>query len=64
MFVELLQEEHEEQCGGAQQQIVGSCGHNMMHNSFKTAFVVLEIEKVFRALINCFTEHLHGGKIV
>ena len=34
-FVEFLQEEHREQCGGAQLQIIGSCGLHTMHNAFK-----------------------------
>ena len=49
-FVELLQEEHREQCGGAQLQIIGSCGLHTMHNSFKNGFVVWQVEKVLKAL--------------
>ncbi|XP_062864866.1 uncharacterized protein LOC134326630 isoform X2 [Trichomycterus rosablanca] len=49
-FVELLQEEHREQCGGAQLQIIGSCGLHTMHNSFKNGFTVWQVEKVLKAL--------------
>lgn len=49
-FVELLQEEHREQCGGAQLQIIGSCGLHTMHNSFKNGFAVWQVEKVLKAL--------------
>uniref|UniRef100_A0A3B1ILN4 Exostosin GT47 domain-containing protein n=1 Tax=Astyanax mexicanus TaxID=7994 RepID=A0A3B1ILN4_ASTMX len=49
-FVELLQEEHREQCGGAQLQIIGSCGLHTMHNSFKNGFVVWQVEKLLKAL--------------
>lgn len=49
-FVELLQEEHREQCGGAQLQIIGSCGLHTIHNSFKSGFSVWQVEKVLKAL--------------
>lgn len=49
-FVELLHEEHREQCGGAQLQIIGSCGLHTMHNSFKNGFAVWQVEKVQKAL--------------
>ncbi|XP_041858035.1 uncharacterized protein LOC121650545 [Melanotaenia boesemani] len=49
-FVELLQEEHREQCGGAQLQMTGSCGLHTMHNSFKNGFAVWQVEKVLKAL--------------
>lgn len=49
-FVKLLQEEHREPCGGAQLQIIGSCGLHTMHNSFKNGFAVWRVEKVLKAL--------------
>ena len=49
-FVELLQDEHRDQFGGAQLEIVGSCGLHTLHNSFKNGFMIWEIEKVLRSL--------------
>ena len=52
-IVELLQEEHREQCGGAQLQIIGSCGLHTMHNLFKNGFAVWQVEKAEHFLFHC-----------
>ncbi|KAI2645289.1 Alanine--tRNA ligase [Labeo rohita] len=49
-FVQLLQQEYSEQFGGAQIQIVRSCGLHIMHNSIKAGFGVWQVEKLLKAL--------------
>lgn len=47
---QVLQQQYSEQFGGAQIQIVGSCGLHIIHNSIKTGFGVWQIEKLLKAL--------------
>ncbi|XP_073715732.1 uncharacterized protein [Misgurnus anguillicaudatus] len=49
-FMQLLQQEYSEQFGGAQIQIVGSCGLHIMHNSIKSGFGVWQVDKLLKAL--------------
>ncbi|KAL0146888.1 hypothetical protein M9458_057827 [Cirrhinus mrigala] len=49
-FVQLLKQEYSEQFGGAQIQIVESCGLHIMHNSIKAGFGVWQVEKLLKAL--------------
>ncbi|KAL6459284.1 hypothetical protein MHYP_G00327560 [Metynnis hypsauchen] len=53
-LVELIQKEYGEQFAGAQLEIVGSCGLHTLHNSFKSGFLMWQIEKVLRALHSLF----------